>query len=128
MARLIEISYTQTLWEDRLYPHLCPITLFLHLAFEDDAFDTIRTPEELFLYTTDREVVTFDFKDEIKNTPLLRSSASCGRDITEDVKAWTYSGCHGALIALAYRVGYRCRVTEYAIRRWAANVLASEVK
>ena len=90
--------------------------LFLSLAFEIDAFDL--KLEHLFRSTLDRDVVEVNFKESILDTPLFRSS--------DGTTAWTYSGCYSALSSLAYRAGYRCSVSSYAIRRGAANVLDSK--
>ncbi|KFY66947.1 hypothetical protein V496_01840 [Pseudogymnoascus sp. VKM F-4515 (FW-2607)] len=104
---------TITLWEDRAYPHLCPITFFLTLAFEHKAFDV--EPEELYYATIERDVVEIKFKDTVLDTPLFRS--------LDGTTAWTYASCYSALTGLTYRAGYRCQVTSYSIRRGAANIL-----
>ncbi len=118
--RLTGFSIKLTLWEDRLYPHLCPIIPFLAIAFEHGAFDL--EAEDLFCSTLDRDVVEVNFNDAVLDTPLFRSTRSSG-----GVSAWTYSGSHWAVKDLAYRAGYRCVVTSYAIRRGCVNVLSSEL-
>jgi hypothetical protein len=110
------LSITITLWEDRAYPHLCPITFFLALAFEHKAFDV--DPEELYYATLERDVVEIKFKDAVLDAPLFRS--------LDGTTAWTYASCYKALTGLTYRAGYKCQVTSYAIRRGAANVLDSK--
>ncbi|KFZ20126.1 hypothetical protein V501_00286 [Pseudogymnoascus sp. VKM F-4519 (FW-2642)] len=104
---------TITLWEDRVYLHLCPVMPFLTLAYEHDAFDI--KPEELFCATLDRTVVEVPLKDAVLDTPLFRAA--------DGTAAWTYAASYRALTELAYRAGYRCQVTSYAIRRGAANIL-----
>lgn len=115
--RLIHLSIKITLWEDRVYPHLCPIILFLSIAFEHGAFEL--EPEDLFRTTLDRDVVEVNFKDAVLDTPLFRSS--------DGLSPWTYAGCYGAVRALAYRAGYRCTVSSYAIRRGCVNALKGGV-
>lgn len=89
---------------------------FLTLAFEHDAFDI--NPEELFCATLDRSIVEVPFKDTALDTPLFRAA--------DGTSAWTYAASYRALTELAYRAGYRCQVTSYAIRRGAANILESK--
>jgi Protein of unknown function (DUF3435) len=91
--------------------------LFLSLAFKYRAFDL--EADQLFSSALDREVVEVNFNEAVLDTPLFRSH--------DGVTAWTYAGCHNALTGLAYRAGYKCAVTSYAIRRGAANVLDSEL-
>ena len=89
---------------------------FLTLAYEHDAFNV--KLEELFCATLDRSVVKVNFKDAALDTPLFRAA--------DGTAAWTYAASYRALTELAYRAGYRCQVTSYAIRRGAANILESK--
>lgn len=110
-------SIILTLWEDRKYPHLCPIMPFLALAFDYGVFDL--DASKLFSSTLDRDVVEVEFNKAVLDKPLFRSC--------DGITAWTYAGCHKALTEVAYRAGYRCAVTSYAVRRGAINVLDCEL-
>lgn len=106
------------LTEDRENPHLCPIRLFQTLIFADNAFPNLE-PHQLF-YTSDfdYEVLELPFRETILDVPIFRKSRS-------STEGWSYSGCHGAFVALMERIGHE-GVTEYAFRRGAANILISE--
>lgn len=120
-------SLTMNLTADPDLPHLCPIALFLGIAFADDAFEGITNPEQLFRPKIGYEAKTFKFKKSVLNTPVFKAAVSCHNgpkgQISDQIAAWAYSGCHKQLKGLGYRFGYRVPPTSYAIRRGAANIL-----
>lgn len=123
---LTEHSLKLTLWEDRQYPHLCPIILFRTLAVADDAFEHIDDPEDLFPVHLKRDVVHVRVKESALDTPLFICSECCDPQWSGPIKAWTFGGASSGLAAWAMRAGCDERITAYAVRRGAVNVLDSE--
>jgi len=116
--------FEMNLIADLDYPHLCPISLFLGIAFADDAFESITDPEQLFCPKLECEARTFKFKKSVLNLPVFKAASSCGKDQRSDqISAQTYSSSHLQFKGLGYRFGCRVPPTSYAIRRGAANIL-----
>lgn len=106
---------------------MCPVTLFLALAFADDAFATVASIEELYdPKTCTTKYIDIPFKSSILNTPLFRSNAS----IKSQDKAvpLTYSSFLSTLKNVAHRAGFKDHFTPYVIRRTAANILNGKLK
>ncbi|RDL41173.1 uncharacterized protein BP5553_01152 [Venustampulla echinocandica] len=104
-----------TLWEDLEFPHLCPVTFFLAVAFEHNAFDC--RPEDLFPSSIDSKVIEINFKTTVLDTPLFRGP--------DGVSVWQYNNCASHISELGYRAGYDCKITAYTFRRGAANRLVA---
>lgn len=124
-------ALTMTLWEDLQYRDLCPITLFLSLALQDNAFADITRREQLYPKELNNEIVIIEFKESIPDTPLFRASSSCDGRI-KDIAPWTYAGCHGQVVALGYRAG-RAKTNSHlyavpCLRTWNCNIIPEQTR
>jgi hypothetical protein len=101
---------------------MCPITLFLALAFADDAFATVKSIDELY----DKAIcpgtyVDLPFRESILDTPVFQELNSC-----DEPTPWSYNGFHRSLKTLAQRAGFKDNFTSYILRRTSANILDSK--
>ncbi|TGO90359.1 hypothetical protein BPOR_0067g00010 [Botrytis porri] len=118
--------YKQQLFEDLTSRHMCPITLFLALAFADDAFATVNSIEELYDPSIcSAKYIDIQFKESVLNKPLFRSNRSM--DASHHAEALTYQAFNHSLRKIAQRAGFKDDFTSYVIRRTSANVLNQHV-
>ncbi|KAF7877687.1 hypothetical protein EAF04_001358 [Stromatinia cepivora] len=106
-------NYKQQLFKDLTSRHMYPITLFLALAFADDAFAIVNSIEELY----DPSI----YSANVLNKPLFRSNRSI--DAFHDAEVLTYQTFNHSLRKIAQRAGFKDDFTSYVIRRTSANVL-----
>ena len=99
-----------------VYPHLCPIALFLALAFQIDAFEV--DLEDLFPVSMQEDALVVNFKDSVLDKPLFCNAAGDS--------PWTYAGASCMFKNLTWRAGYMINITLYVIRRGAINILDSK--
>jgi hypothetical protein len=69
----------------------------------------------------DKDYLLLAYKEDMLDKPVFKSPQ--GYINGDNTKAWTYSSCHQAIQALAFRAGYRHPITSYYIRRGVANTL-----
>ncbi|KAF7880459.1 uncharacterized protein EAF02_007305 [Botrytis sinoallii] len=118
--------YKQQLFEDLASRDMCPITLFLALAFADDAFETVKNIEELYDPSIcSAKYIDVKFKESVLNKPLFRSNRSM--EPTLDAESLTYQAFNHSLRKVAQRAGFKDIFTSYVIRRTSANVLNQHV-
>lgn len=118
--------YEQQIFEDLTSREMCPVTLFLALAFADDAFANIKNIEELY----DPKICTakyidIPFKESILDKPLFRNNRTMKS--SEKVEALTYQAFNNSMRNLAQRAGFKDIFTSYVIRRTSANILNQHV-
>ncbi|KAF5877807.1 uncharacterized protein Bfra_002177 [Botrytis fragariae] len=118
--------YKQQLFEDLTSRDICPITLFLALAFADDAFETVKSIEELYDPSIcSAKYIDIQFKESALNKPLFRSNRSM--EASQDAESLTYQAFNHSLRKIAQRAGFKDIFTSYVIRRTSANVLNQHV-
>ena len=126
--KFVELDF----WEDRENPHLCPVVLFLALAFDDDAFELIHSPDQLSSASLAANVHEHElrFKDTLHNVPVFRSFNSpypqCHSD-ERQVRGWSVSAIDNGIYSLGERAGYESRITPSCARRGAVNILDSRL-
>ena len=112
-----------TLYEDREYLHRCPVMPFLSIAYSCDVL--AHPPKELFSDATYNQVqdrpVLVEFRDETQCKPIFTAAL-------DNTKGLSFQAMYYKFSRLAFRVGYECPVTSYAIRRAAVSILASKRK
>lgn len=104
-----------------------PITLFLALAFTDNAFEGDLTPERL---TEMQQKQTsgarwFEWKPTIKGKPVIRQCRSHG--MTSDTRGMTYNTFLREYDSILHRSGFLIKVPPYSVRRGAANTLNGQL-
>ena len=105
----------------------CPITLFLALAFADEAFEAnIRTPVELLTKEVPQnlEGLTVHWKRSIEDTPVLRRAERVkGYYRTSPTKMLTQASQNADIKRLGLVAGFPERVVAYCLRRGVANAV-----
>ncbi|KAH8603015.1 hypothetical protein B0O99DRAFT_18106 [Bisporella sp. PMI_857] len=115
-----------TMKENRMAPYLCPVTMFLVLAFMDDVFAHYPDPETLLSYRLPpgKEKHTIQYKPEKMKIPLFRLATSnrVNSDIS-DTAGWSSQSSASALSRLSERAGFFPPLTPYAFRRGSLNLI-----
>lgn len=104
---------------------MCSITLFLTLAFANNAFATINSIEELYnpsIYSA--KYIDIQFKESVLNKPLFWSNRSM--DASYDAEVLIYQAFNHSLGKIAQRAGFKDDFISYVIRRTLAKVLNRE--
>lgn len=100
-----------------------PITLFLALAFADNAFEGDLTLEQV-MEMKKAQISTarwFKFKQSKLNGPVFRQCTKNG--MTQNGKGMTYDTLLKEYDDLLFRAGFLVQVTLYGLRRNMGNVL-----
>lgn len=100
----------------------CPILLLLALAFSDNAFESIRSPQDLYKLEipSERNCLEIRWKPEIQKTPIVRSII---RNTVAEAQPLTYHSLHSYLGQLGRSVGFSMPVTAYCLRRALMNLV-----
>lgn len=101
----------------------CPVTLFLALAFTDNAFEGDLTPEKL-LSMKDAQICksrSLSWKSSTLNKPVFRQVTNNG--MISDTRGLTYDNLRRNYQELLKRAGFLEQGSLYAIRRGAANAI-----
>lgn len=104
-----------------------PITLFLALAFADNAFEGDLTLEQV-MEMKKAQISTarwFKFKQSKLNGPVFRQCTKNG--MTQNGKGMTYDTLLKEYDDLLFRAGFLVQVTLYGLRRNMGNVLDGKV-
>ena len=105
----------------------CPITLFLALAFADEAFEAkINTPAELFSKSVPEglEGLTVHWKPTIEDTPVFRrAERSKGYYRTSPTKMLTQASHNADIKRLGLVAGFPEKLVAYCLRRGVANAV-----
>lgn len=121
-------SYKICLHEDRkdFGLGLCPVTLFLALAFADDAFNGSLIPEQLFEMKKSQSGTyrALEWKSTILETPVIRQSL---KGQISQKRGMTYDAFLKQYHALLERAGFQLHSSPYAIRRGTANSIENIV-
>ncbi len=103
--------------EDRGNPHICPIPPFLALAYEHCALSIDR--RHLFPETRDKySSVHIPFNEAVLNTPFFRSEGP-------GPTPWTHNASGNMSKRPGESADYQCGLSQYCVRRGAANLLSS---
>ncbi|KAI9855621.1 MAG: hypothetical protein M1824_005948 [Vezdaea acicularis] len=104
----------------------CPILLFLALAFADEAFEDVSSPEALNRIRVPpcREAIQFRWKNSMLNIPIFRQTESTvnGPRISP-TRALPASDYAAYLGKLSLSAGLERKVTPYCLRRGGANAI-----
>jgi hypothetical protein len=111
--------------DDVLAHHI--ILMFLALAFLDDAFEDVSTPQELYSKRNPRsgDLLT-RFKDEKKPIPILRRLEAIGSRKLSPTLAWSTGSATNECQRICIISGFPQRFTLYNIRRGVANSVDGE--
>ena len=104
---------------------LCPVTLFLALAFLDNAFEGDLTCRQL-MDLKESQVSAFRaiaWKDEVQKKPVFRQLGGRGGDD----KGMTYDNFLRHYHEILHSAGFHIRSTPYAMRRGTANAIENKV-
>ena len=108
----------------------CPITLFLSLAFADNAFlPNVESPADLLSkrVPTDMEALKFEWKPDVAKTPILRQSElHNGLIDTSPIKMLSFNSFNSDITNLGLNAGFPDAVVSYCIRRGVANAVDGE--
>jgi len=122
---LTENSIEHTFKEDRISPHLCPILMFLTLAFTDEVFEDFPTLEKLFNYRFalgKKKYLRVHYKaSKSQLFPLGGRDGKFGP--ISPTLPWRYDHVRKAMNALSQRAGYATWVPAYAWRRGSLTTL-----
>ncbi|KAI9768155.1 MAG: hypothetical protein M1839_004182 [Geoglossum umbratile] len=96
----------------------CPVVAFLALAFADDAFQDISTPEELFSLRIPEgeDHLPVPWKQEMQDIPIFKQQTKGG-----NTKPLSRGAFESHLAELSIRAGYEISVKPHYIRRGVAN-------
>ena len=100
----------------------CPIVLFLVIAFIDDAFLVLSSPEQLskFHIPLNRESLELRFKEGMQQEPIFRK---VWRQLVVTNQCLSAEQFRKYLRELSIEAGFTTPVLPYAIRRGAANTI-----
>ena len=114
-----------TLHEDRKRRAQCPVTMFLGLAFADQAFEDIN-PRQLGYLKIDELTshLPLKIKDSMLEVPVCRLYSE---GAISPSKAITYNVLRNQANQLGQRLGYQAVLRPYNFRRGTANAIAGEV-
>jgi hypothetical protein len=106
------------MYEEPIFIH-CPISLFLALAFADNAFEGISTPKELDTFNVqgENDIYRFRWKTQKLDEAILK----CPERKSDGVFWYSYWWNH--LKTLSQHAGYSDYTRPYNIRRAVANRL-----
>lgn len=112
-----------TFREDRICRGRCPVTHFLGLAFADNAFIELKSPDDLYKLelgaSTSNAAIELKFKDSVEDILIFRHCTTNGQ--ISPTQAMTYNVTAKELGELALRAGFRDWLRLYSLRRGAAN-------
>ncbi|KAI9678043.1 MAG: hypothetical protein M1817_005987 [Caeruleum heppii] len=99
----------------------CPVAVFLALAFADDAFQDVSTPQELFTLKipSGKERLTLRYKPSARCRSIFRQFTTSGKE--RGGKTYTTPLLHKALTDLSIRAGYETSIKPHYIRWGVAN-------
>lgn len=112
--------------DDDILAH-CIILMFLNLAFLDDAFMDVSTPQELYSKRNPRSSdLPIRFKDEKQPIPILRRLEAIGSRKLSPTLAWSTGSATNECQRICIISGFSQRFTFYNIRRGVANCVDGE--
>lgn len=113
-----------TLHEDRKCRAQCPVTMFLCLAFGDQAFEDINPRRLGYLEVDGTSHLPLKIKDSMLEVPVCRVYSE---GAISPFKAITYNILRNQLNELGRRLGYKAVLRPYNFRRGTANAIVGEV-
>lgn len=116
-----------TLHEDRNSCGQCPITLFLGLAFADNAFENSTHPLQLRQLEIEKDVshLPLTIKASMGEVPICRIHSGLGEMSRQN--AVTYSVLRNHVNELGKRIGFQAVLRPYNFRRGTVNAIAGKV-
>ena len=114
------------LHETRSDPILCPVMNLLALAFADDAFECLRSPQDLMILKVpaQRQSLELKWKDVMLDEFVFRASDP-NQVITS--KPLSYNSYRYNLREAGVKAGFPDNLTPYALRRGGANAIEGNV-
>ncbi|KAI9777777.1 MAG: hypothetical protein M1839_008572 [Geoglossum umbratile] len=111
-------QFVDVILKERKVMAQCPVVAFLALAFADDAFQDISTPEELFSLRIPEgeDRLPVPWKQEMQDIPILKQETKGG-----NIKPLSRGAFESQLAELSIRAGYEISVKPHYIRRGVAN-------
>lgn len=123
---LIVLSMMFLLHQDTDRPALCPVLSLMSLAFADEAFEYVKSPEDLQRISVDENRLCYElkWKEGMQKIPIIRKTTATRKARHTELSSslgWTAAIYGHLLKGLGKRAGFEQELRIYDLRRGAGN-------